>query len=550
MECALHLQYNASLSARIRDPSLGLRLPLRHADHLKICIIGCEVAAAIHQQPCTAALLRDAVLYDLFTGVHTLVKDDALASLYADLIRVMNAVAVREVCEHPDRDWATYKLACLAQWLRVFAHADADAHAHTDAHADVQLTFEFVDKLLSRCLRASMRAQGSNPQVSTTSDACCCLLEMHCARCASIALGDALTSLHGVPSTAALDPSTARSLVQKMTLLQQQGGRRVHERYRWLVQAMTLRLMGDSALADLVLPIPIRDPPPSASQLVSIAAGAWTRMTECEAQMRAGDLLCDDGGGSGGGAKILAGATDCFMSIKLLTSCCSVLMQQPHPLQAHPQQPHGMRRRAVRMLASVACSTSKVMAGMATSPVDDNVSALFAACMVGLHVLVRRDDSVTTFLVLVPHVRRAIAKVGPRGTRLFLTARLLDIVVAATGRRDLLDVYCAVARSAEPAGDLLHDVIAAHARVGRSLEGSAVVEEVTCGLAESGGLCWCHYAGCVNLAGPSEFALKTFACGESRGDSSICQARYCGRACQVAAWRAGHSSVCRCKIVS
>ena len=48
----------------------------------------------------------------------------------------------------------------------------------------------------------------------------------------------------------------------------------------------------------------------------------------------------------------------------------------------------------------------------------------------------------------------------------------------------------------------------------------------------------CCNAACTRLEGPCELEVKTLMCG------GLCGARYCSRACQVQAWRAGHLSVC------
>jgi hypothetical protein len=48
----------------------------------------------------------------------------------------------------------------------------------------------------------------------------------------------------------------------------------------------------------------------------------------------------------------------------------------------------------------------------------------------------------------------------------------------------------------------------------------------------------CHWPGCLNLEGDTEFAIKTYAC-----DGCPCARRYCSRECQAADWRAGHKAV-------
>ena len=49
---------------------------------------------------------------------------------------------------------------------------------------------------------------------------------------------------------------------------------------------------------------------------------------------------------------------------------------------------------------------------------------------------------------------------------------------------------------------------------------------------------WCFNPACTNLAGPSELALKTFACGGG------CGVRYCSHECQAQGWRDGHRLSC------
>ena len=49
---------------------------------------------------------------------------------------------------------------------------------------------------------------------------------------------------------------------------------------------------------------------------------------------------------------------------------------------------------------------------------------------------------------------------------------------------------------------------------------------------------WCFNPACTNLAGPSELALKTHACGGG------CGVRYCSPECQVQGWRDGHRLSC------
>lgn len=49
----------------------------------------------------------------------------------------------------------------------------------------------------------------------------------------------------------------------------------------------------------------------------------------------------------------------------------------------------------------------------------------------------------------------------------------------------------------------------------------------------------CNNPDCQNMSGPSELAVKTFACG---GDG--CESRFCSRECQAMAWRLGHRDVC------
>ena len=49
---------------------------------------------------------------------------------------------------------------------------------------------------------------------------------------------------------------------------------------------------------------------------------------------------------------------------------------------------------------------------------------------------------------------------------------------------------------------------------------------------------WCFNPACTNLEGPSELALKTFACGGG------CGMRYCSPQCQAQGWRDGHRLSC------
>jgi hypothetical protein len=48
----------------------------------------------------------------------------------------------------------------------------------------------------------------------------------------------------------------------------------------------------------------------------------------------------------------------------------------------------------------------------------------------------------------------------------------------------------------------------------------------------------CSYYDCASLEGDSEAGVKLQACAKCGG------ARYCGRACQVAHWKAGHKEAC------
>ena len=50
---------------------------------------------------------------------------------------------------------------------------------------------------------------------------------------------------------------------------------------------------------------------------------------------------------------------------------------------------------------------------------------------------------------------------------------------------------------------------------------------------------WCFNPHCMNMEGPSELQLKTFACGGG------CGVRYCSEECQAWAWRNGHKLSCR-----
>ena len=49
---------------------------------------------------------------------------------------------------------------------------------------------------------------------------------------------------------------------------------------------------------------------------------------------------------------------------------------------------------------------------------------------------------------------------------------------------------------------------------------------------------WCFNPTCTNMEGPSELALKTFACGGG------CGVRYCSPECQAQGWRDGHRLSC------
>ena len=49
---------------------------------------------------------------------------------------------------------------------------------------------------------------------------------------------------------------------------------------------------------------------------------------------------------------------------------------------------------------------------------------------------------------------------------------------------------------------------------------------------------WCFNPACANLEGPSELALKTYACGGG------CGVRYCSRECQEEGWRRSHCRGC------
>jgi hypothetical protein len=52
------------------------------------------------------------------------------------------------------------------------------------------------------------------------------------------------------------------------------------------------------------------------------------------------------------------------------------------------------------------------------------------------------------------------------------------------------------------------------------------------------GVSSCCNEACTRLEGPCELEAKTLSCG------GLCGARYCSRACQVQAWRAGHMTNC------
>ena len=49
---------------------------------------------------------------------------------------------------------------------------------------------------------------------------------------------------------------------------------------------------------------------------------------------------------------------------------------------------------------------------------------------------------------------------------------------------------------------------------------------------------WCFNPACINLEGPGELALRTFACGGG------CGVRYCSPECQAQGWRDGHKLSC------
>ena len=66
-------------------------------------------------------------------------------------------------------------------------------------------------------------------------------------------------------------------------------------------------------------------------------------------------------------------------------------------------------------------------------------------------------------------------------------------------------------------------------------EGQPAVSSSGCSWGEA---LWCFNPACANMSGPSELALKTFACG---GD---CGVRYCSPECQAQGWRDGHRLSC------
>ena len=67
---------------------------------------------------------------------------------------------------------------------------------------------------------------------------------------------------------------------------------------------------------------------------------------------------------------------------------------------------------------------------------------------------------------------------------------------------------------------------------------SSVPSEVPPSACSWGEALWCFNPACSNLAGPSELALKTFACGGG------CGVRYCSPECQAQGWRDGHRLSC------
>ena len=66
-------------------------------------------------------------------------------------------------------------------------------------------------------------------------------------------------------------------------------------------------------------------------------------------------------------------------------------------------------------------------------------------------------------------------------------------------------------------------------------EGQPAASSSGCSLGEA---LWCFNPACTNLEGPSELALKTFACGGG------CGVRYCSPECQAQGWRDGHRLSC------
>ena len=480
-------------------PALGrrvraFRVSLRRARPRDVIRSHREVIDLIQKQPCSSDPRRGAVLFDLTKSVIVALRSmpRAAKSQYDDLVGAMDALVVREINDQK-ADWLPRTLSFFTTWLVEFVV--------------MSRPLALLNELLVHCMRASRRAHADNraQTLPWTVDACAEAGDASCAHCAARATEMTLTAMtcsssSYIPVPAGLLPNLAWVHANRDKMPPASG--------HILMMVATRILCVPTATDDCQLAFR-GGTPPAASQLVSIANEAWACLAEHEGRLRAEAL--------GGTTVVESTLQTCVASAQVLALCCSTM-------------PRGApwRLPVIRMFVAVARSAAKLIPGLPL------ITVCMTTCMIGVHMLVHPDDPFAHVLLLLPHVRRAM--IDRKSSGEIMASCMMGIVEKTTGYsfrpRDILTAF-------RPGGDLLCDVAVCGSvfldRTGRCLAGT-----------DGEPTHWCHYAGCANFAGPSELALKTFRCGE---EGSACSARYCGRECQVAAWRAGHSRVCRGRIV-
>jgi hypothetical protein len=553
------------LGIRVREFGASLRHPLRDDEHPYIAKVYTTFVDLVLNEPCSDSTVsdpdRDMAIFSLISGLQRIVSSidsttfwtsHGAASLYLQSLRAMDRMIIRDVVA-PQADWSARKLSLFALWIRAISLASAP------------VSLAALDVLLHRSIRAIIVARSSHASYSSASASSTPADEAHphhtcahssCAFCTEAAVTDVMRILRRVASMAATTafapsatpaaqaaPPTA-GLLQKLAWLQRQPDALLSSEARHLIPAIAMRLLSDQSPNNLVFPITFRDALIPSPDLVYIAESAWTCLVACEVHLRLP-------AGAGGMVVDSAACLGCVMHIKVLASCCVAIRQTGMRFSQDIRERPRMRRRAVvRLIASVACSASKAVP---PPPVVNHAWSVIATALLGVRMLVRPGDPFSDVLALLPHVRLVNARAVPRQqfAVLFMNTALREIVDIVTGRpgcnNAILDAYFDTAAQTHP-GDLLHDIDAAYVRACacaqqhptlRPLESSVFVQCAASALAGTDDeptrqLHWCHFGGCTNLAGPSEFAVKTLRCGgASHPAMPSCSARYCGRACQV-----------------